>query len=51
MAKCDNCGAHVSEDFERVFSEPGTGDVRACPDCPERIVAIEYASDFATGER
>lgn len=50
MPECDECGAHVSDDFQRVFSEPGSDVLRACPSCPDKTVAIEYASDFATGD-
>jgi len=32
MAACDHCGAHVSDDFARVFGD-GRGRVYACPDC------------------
>lgn len=47
MPECDECGAHVSDDFHRVFSEPGTGELRACPADDCKTVAIEYGSDFA----
>lgn len=32
MAKCKNCGSHVSDDFERVFADD-EGNVYACPEC------------------
>jgi len=36
MAKCKNCGGHVSDSYLRVFAPEkleGTGRVRACPYC------------------
>lgn len=35
MPECTNCGAAVSARYCRVFS-PDSGDVRACPRCPDR---------------
>jgi hypothetical protein len=32
MAACDHCGAHVSDDFARVFADD-RGRLAACPDC------------------
>ncbi|MFB6195979.1 MAG: hypothetical protein ABEI80_07385 [Haloplanus sp.] len=32
MARCDHCGSHVSERFERVFAD-ASGRLRACPSC------------------
>jgi hypothetical protein len=32
MARCENCGEHVSERFRRVFADE-RGDVYACPNC------------------
>jgi hypothetical protein len=32
MPACDNCGAHVSEDFRRVFGDQ-RGRLFACPAC------------------
>jgi predicted RNA-binding Zn-ribbon protein involved in translation (DUF1610 family) len=32
MTECTHCGAHVSEQFVRVFSEE-FGVVHACPEC------------------
>jgi hypothetical protein len=32
MPTCDNCDAHVSNRFARVFADPD-GELHACPDC------------------
>jgi len=32
MTSCDHCGAHVSDQFARVFGNGG-GQVLACPNC------------------
>lgn len=37
MPYCSNCGGFVTADYARVFTPNDTDDVRACPDCPDRI--------------
>jgi hypothetical protein len=32
MPTCDNCGAHVSSRFARVFAD-AAGEIHACPEC------------------
>ncbi|WP_455196254.1 DUF7563 family protein [Halovalidus salilacus] len=32
MAECDNCGAHVTERYKRVFSD-NEGVLHACSNC------------------
>lgn len=32
MAECDSCGAYVTDDFHRVFSD-NEGYLDACPEC------------------
>lgn len=32
MPKCENCGNHISKDFQRVFADDEE-EVRACPEC------------------
>jgi hypothetical protein len=33
MPTCENCEAHVTPDFRRVFGDPNTGAVHGCPRC------------------
>ncbi|WP_425607568.1 DUF7563 family protein [Natrinema zhouii] len=32
MPECSNCGAHVIEQYKRVFAD-NTGTLHACPNC------------------
>lgn len=32
MPSCDNCSAHVTPDYHRVFKD-NNGTLRACPEC------------------
>ncbi|WP_425498425.1 DUF7563 family protein [Natrinema soli] len=32
MPECSNCGAHVTEQYKRVFAD-NTGTLHACPNC------------------
>lgn len=36
MAKCENCGSHVTEQYVRVFV-PDDGQPECCPSCPGMI--------------
>ena len=46
MPKCNHCGAHVSEQFARVFADEN-GRVRACPDCSANAGIAEVARQRA----
>lgn len=35
MAECRNCGAFVTDDYQRVLGVEG--EVIACPHCPDKI--------------
>ncbi|SDD80012.1 hypothetical protein SAMN05192552_105014 [Natrinema hispanicum] len=35
MPKCQNCGAHVTPQYARVFVPNGVENPRMCPDCPD----------------
>jgi len=35
MATCDACGAHVTDDYRRVFATPD-GELAGCPSCAAR---------------
>lgn len=37
MPECQNCGAHVSEDYVRVFEPDGVDGAQACPACEDRV--------------
>lgn len=40
MAECQNCGNHVSDAYARVFAPDeveSDGEVRVCPQCPDRL--------------
>lgn len=37
MARCQNCGAFVTDAYARVFTPSGVDQPRACPDCPDKI--------------
>jgi len=42
MPTCDNCHAHVSTRFARVFADDD-GEVRACPGCAANAGISEVA--------
>ncbi|WP_435360121.1 DUF7563 family protein [Haloarchaeobius sp. DFWS5] len=42
MPSCDNCGAHVSEQFARVFSDEH-GQILACVSCSANAGIAEEA--------
>ncbi|WP_327050623.1 DUF7563 family protein [Halomicrococcus gelatinilyticus] len=46
MPECNHCGAHVSEQFARVFADEN-GRVRACPDCSANAGIAEVARQRA----
>ncbi|MDQ2072869.1 hypothetical protein RBH20_10030 [Haloarcula sp. H-GB4] len=37
MPECQNCGAHVTDDYVRVFEPAGTTEPRCCPNCEDLI--------------
>jgi len=46
MPRCDHCGSHVSERFERVFADE-SGRLMACPACSANAGIAEVARDRA----
>ena len=46
MPTCDHCGAHVSEQFARVFAD-GSGRLFACPHCAANAGIAEVARERA----
>jgi hypothetical protein len=46
MPKCDHCGAHVSDQFARVFGDEH-GRVHACPGCSANAGIAEVARERA----
>ncbi|MFB6155297.1 MAG: hypothetical protein ABEJ22_05330 [Haloferacaceae archaeon] len=44
MPECDNCGAHVSRQFARVFADD-RGRVHACPACAANAGIAEVTLD------
>lgn len=44
MPTCDNCGSHISEKFERVFSDR-SGGLRACPNCSPNAGIAESSQE------
>jgi len=46
MPECNHCGAHVSEQFARVFADEN-GRVRACPACSANAGIAEVARQRA----
>ncbi|WEL18472.1 MULTISPECIES: hypothetical protein [unclassified Halorhabdus] len=46
MPECDHCGAHVSDQFERVFAD-ADGRLRACPACSSTAGIAETARERA----
>lgn len=51
MPNCDHCGAHVSDQFVRVFADE-SGDIRACPACAKNAgiagVALSRAKESSS---
>jgi len=37
MPKCNNCGSHVTTDYNRVFGDRNDS-VEVCPNCPDRVI-------------
>lgn len=37
MPTCDNCGAHVTRQYVRVFVPDDLDAPAACPSCPDRV--------------
>lgn len=35
--QCQNCGAHVTRDYERVYAPREDEGVRCCPRCPDIV--------------
>lgn len=48
MPTCDNCKAHVSEGFARVFADEADR-VLACPSCASNAGIADSARDRADG--
>jgi hypothetical protein len=48
MPTCDNCGAHISDRFVRVFGDPN-GKVHACIDCAATAGIAETTRERANG--
>ena len=46
MTECDHCGAHVSEQFARVFADE-SGRLFACPGCAANAGIAEAARERA----
>lgn len=46
MPTCDNCNAHVSEGFARVFANEAN-QVLACPSCASNAGIADSAKDRA----
>ncbi|MEF8757578.1 MAG: hypothetical protein V5A33_05030 [Halobacteriales archaeon] len=46
MPSCNHCGAHVSDQFARVFEDDG-GRVLACPSCSANAGIAEVALERA----
>jgi len=46
MPTCDHCGAHVSDQFARVFADE-TGGIHACPSCSANAGIAEVARERA----
>ncbi|MFB6150221.1 MAG: hypothetical protein ABEJ40_00295 [Haloarculaceae archaeon] len=46
MPTCNHCGAHISDQFVRVFADE-TGHVRACPSCSANAGIAEVARERA----
>lgn len=42
--RCPNCGDEISKVYQRVMSDPRTGEVRACPGCEDESVQRAYGS-------
>lgn len=37
VPSCTNCGAHVTEDYVRVFAKDPKRGVQVCPSCPDKM--------------
>jgi hypothetical protein len=37
MPECQNCDAHVTERYAKVFTPPDSDQPRACPHCPDMV--------------
>lgn len=37
MPECQNCSAHVTEQYARVFTPDGVDEPRVCPQCPDKL--------------
>lgn len=48
MPTCNNCDAHVSEQFERVFADE-QGQLLACPNCSANAGIAEESRRRASG--
>jgi hypothetical protein len=46
MPDCNHCGAHVSDQFARVFADE-YGEVHACPSCSANAGIAEVARERA----
>ncbi|MFC7167284.1 DUF7563 family protein [Halospeciosus flavus] len=46
MARCNHCGAHVSEHFARVFADDD-GRLLACPNCAANAGIAEVSKQRA----
>ncbi|WP_424002074.1 DUF7563 family protein [Haloarcula salina] len=46
MPECDHCGAHVSDQFARVFADQ-RGHIRACPNCSANAGIAEVSRERA----
>ena len=46
MPECNHCGAHVSDQFARVFADE-YGHIRACPNCSANAGIAEVSRERA----
>jgi len=46
MPECNHCGAHVSDQFARVFADK-YGHIRACPNCSANAGIAEVSKERA----
>lgn len=37
MAHCQNCRAHVTDQYVKVFAPDGETDPRVCPHCDDKV--------------
>jgi DNA-directed RNA polymerase subunit RPC12/RpoP len=47
MPRCDHCGAHVSDQFARVFADEN-GRLLACPNCAANVGIAEVSRNRAS---